>query len=260
MLKSPRSGSDEHADTVRVLESIADLIKREGTAGLDFYASVTKNGKSLLEGRIQGLGAKPLLETLPFTSEKLKGVARDSLQALRFAKKGDGNLYYTVTMKYALPAELLYARDEGIGLYTEIYDIDGNLVKGTQLQVGKTYRMRAVVSSARKRNYLALRLPIPSGAEILDASFVTTAKRVTQGRNDGDGVLNEYAWFEAPRQVIMENEVRFFFDNFAQGKQEVEFLFRASSRGIYPTPPATAECMYEPEVFGRNDGRLFIIE
>jgi uncharacterized protein YfaS (alpha-2-macroglobulin family) len=29
--------------------------------------------------------------------------------------------------------------------------------------------------------------------------------------------------------------------------------------GIYPTPPAQAECMYEEEVFGRSAGELIRI-
>ncbi|MDR2029197.1 MAG: hypothetical protein LBP93_06640, partial [Treponema sp.] len=46
---------------------------------------------------------------------------------------------------------------------------------------------------------------------------------------------------------------------FPAGKREVEFRFRAVMPGIYPTPPAQAECMYEPEVFGRSAGELIRI-
>ncbi|MDR0539775.1 MAG: hypothetical protein LBG74_04635 [Spirochaetaceae bacterium] len=37
-------------------------------------------------------------------------------------------------------------------------------------------------------------------------------------------------------------------------------MFRAARRGVYPTPPAAAECMYEPEIFGRTAGTLWMIE
>jgi hypothetical protein len=39
----------------------------------------------------------------------------------------------------------------------------------------------------------------------------------------------------------------------------MEFVFRAGSSGTYPLPPATAECMYEPEIFGRGAGGITII-
>ena len=42
--------------------------------------------------------------------------------------------------------------------------------------------------------------------------------------------------------------------------KEMEFYFRAVRPGIYPTPPVQAECMYEPEIFGRTQGKLVIID
>ena len=61
--------------------------------------------------------------------------------------------------------------------------------------------------------------------------------------------------FWGPVLRVYDNEVRFFFDTFERGKQEVSFLMRTTTPGTFPTPPATAELMYEPEVFGRTAGR-----
>ncbi len=59
---------------------------------------------------------------------------------------------------------------------------------------------------------------------------------------------------------VTDNELQFFWDEMRSGRYSVDFTFRAVRRGIYPTPPVQSECMYEPEVFGRSDGYLFIIE
>ena len=59
---------------------------------------------------------------------------------------------------------------------------------------------------------------------------------------------------------ILDNEIQFFWDSFKSGECEVTFTFRASRRGVYPTPPVQAECMYESEVFGRSDGYLFVVK
>ena len=59
---------------------------------------------------------------------------------------------------------------------------------------------------------------------------------------------------------ITDNEAQFFWDEMHSGRYSFDFTFRATRRGVYPTPPVQAECMYEPEVFGRSDGYLFIIE
>jgi len=54
--------------------------------------------------------------------------------------------------------------------------------------------------------------------------------------------------------------VRFFFDEVPRGMHEVSFLFRATTPGVYPTPPVQGELMYQPEVFGRTAGVTYQIK
>lgn len=61
-------------------------------------------------------------------------------------------------------------------------------------------------------------------------------------------------------QAIYNSEIQFFWDSFGKGKTTAEFKFRAVRRGVFPTPPVNAECMYEPEVFGRTGGILYTIK
>ena len=61
-------------------------------------------------------------------------------------------------------------------------------------------------------------------------------------------------------QRIYDNEVQYFWNDWAKGSDTVRFKFRAVRKGVYPCPPLTAECMYENEVFGRTDGYLFVIK
>ena len=122
-----------------------------------------------------------------------------------------------------------------------------------ELESSKLYKATIKVSSARNRDYLALRCPIPSGAEILDSTFVTSGA-AAEIKTSGDW----RHWIS--NKNVRDNEIQFFWDSFKTGECEITFTFRASRRGIYPTPPAQAECMYEPEVFGRSDGYLFVIK
>jgi uncharacterized protein YfaS (alpha-2-macroglobulin family) len=39
----------------------------------------------------------------------------------------------------------------------------------------------------------------------------------------------------------------------------VNFLFRTTTPGVYPTPPVQAQLMYQPEVFGRTAGTVYRI-
>lgn len=255
------------ADTNWAVLAVAEFAGEIDRAGSTVHATVSLQGVPLLEQAFHGVTAESAAGTWRLDAPELESLPRDKALALRFQANGEGNLFYTAALTYAVPPEIAPARDEGLSIYTELTDLDGNRVEGQVLTAGRTYRVRAVLSSPRRRTFVAVRLPVPSGAEILDASFVTTARiPAAESRPDSEtigafetgGAGSRYA---APSErQILDTEVRFFFDDLPQGKQELEFLFRAVDPGVFPTPPAQAECMYEPEVFGRNEGRLYFIE
>jgi uncharacterized protein YfaS (alpha-2-macroglobulin family) len=250
---------DSTAVTTRVLSAVDALIRAENLVNLNVRASVSLSGTELLNGTFRGLGAKPVTGTFDFSNPVLAALARDRMQTLNFSRSGDFNVYYTASLRYAIPSELQSSRDEGISVFLSIYDVStGEEVNGTALQSGKTYRARVRVSSNRDRTYLALRVPVPSGAEILDAAFVTTASYAEVGGARGDDTSRRGSWIS--HQVILDNEIQYFWDRFYSGESTVSFLFRTARRGVYPTPPVQAECMYEPEIFGRSQGLIYTIE
>jgi uncharacterized protein YfaS (alpha-2-macroglobulin family) len=247
------------AVTVRVLSAVDALIRAENLQALDLEASVNLGGRGILEASFRGLGAKPLSGTFDLEEFPLAGLARDSTQPLVINRNGKGSLYYTASLTYAIPSELQSFRDEGIGVFLVIYDVDtGEEVDGTALKSGKTYRARVRVSSGRDRTWLALRVPVPSGAEILDAAFVTTASYGDKGEETGVGGFSSAS--PLSHQAIMDNEIQYFWDSFDKGETTVSFLFRGVRRGVYPTPPVQAECMYQAEIFGRSPGLIYTIE
>ena len=221
---------------------------------VDFSASANFAGSKLLSASFQDANDKSVEKIFNFTEAPLITFDRDTSLPLSIEKIGPGTLFYNGSLKYSLPSEILGPRDEGIGLYTSVTDIDGNEVNPSALTAGKTYIQKITVSSTRDRDYLSVRVPVPSGARILDASFVSTALFQERETN-----IDNY-WYNPPRKEILDNEVQYFFDRFQKGKKELEFYFRAVRSGIYPTPPAQAECMYQPEIFGRTEGKLVIID
>jgi uncharacterized protein YfaS (alpha-2-macroglobulin family) len=242
------------AVTVRVLSAVDALIRAEDLASLDIEASASLAGNQLMEGTFKGLGAKPVSAAFSFSDPLLSALEKDRMQSLVINRGGRGSLYYTASLSYAIPAELQGFRDEGLGVFLSIHDVDtGEEIAGSALVSGKTYRARVRVSSSHNRTYLALRVPVPSGAEILDSAFVTTASY----GGDEDPVRGNSG---VSHRVIMDNEIQYFWDRFARGEGTVDFLFRAVRRGVYPTPPAQAECMYESEIFGRSRGLIYTVE
>jgi uncharacterized protein YfaS (alpha-2-macroglobulin family) len=238
---------------VRVLAAVDALIQAENLERTNVTGTVTLNDRELLNASFRGLGAKAVEKAFDFKEFPLAAMPRDSALPLAVTRRGTGNIYWTAALTYALPAEMQIRRDEGIGLLQTIIDVEtGNPVENGQLESGRLYRAEIHVSSNRDRTYLALRVPIPSGAEILDARFVTTSSAATLD-DEGD------SWMVS-NQAIFDNEIQYFWDTFGKGDAIVRFLFRAARRGVYPTPPIQAECMYESEIFGRGDGALFTIK
>jgi uncharacterized protein YfaS (alpha-2-macroglobulin family) len=233
------------------------IIDAETKTETDFVSS-TSLGETLLQNAVfTSYGGVPVSNLFPFDESPLQNISRDTLLPLRIEKDGPGNLYYTASLTYGIASELAQARDEGISVFAETYDEDGNEITNGLLVAGKTYTRKAVISTSRARTHVALRMPIPSGAEIIDAVFVTSS---TEAPREDD--QNEYDWYnyvEPPLQFVMNDEVQFHWGYFKQGLQEVEFRFRAVMPGIYPVPAASAECMYEAEVFGRSNGELIQI-
>ncbi|MBP5603442.1 MAG: alpha-2-macroglobulin [Treponema sp.] len=250
------------ASTSRVLEAIYTYIKERKLDETNYTADMTLAGSKVISGTFNGAAAKPKTLSLPFEDEIIAKLQKDKAENLTIQKDGKGNLYYTVEMRYALPDEYLEARSEGLKVeYTIIDGETGEVVNKSDssdcllnLTSGKVYKASIRVEAHKDYEYVALRAPIPSGAEILDSSFVTT------GSLDEDDNSN-WSWRHwLSNKIIRDNEVQFFWDSFGSGATTVNFTFRASRRGIYPVPPVQAECMYEPETFGRGDGYLCIIE
>ena len=171
---------------------------------------------------------------------------------LAFKKNGTGSLFYSASMKYALPAAKQTARDEGISLFTQIIDVKtGTPVVDGKLQAGRLYREKVFVSTTKARTFVAVRAPVPAGCEIINAAFATTARAPAASSDDAD----EDVWLRddggLSYQGIYDSEVQYFWNVFPRGNASVDFLFRAVRKGSYGVPSATAECMYEEDIFGR---------
>jgi uncharacterized protein YfaS (alpha-2-macroglobulin family) len=226
-------------------------------------SKLSLGGKQILETAFNAFGGVPVSRTWTFAENPLADIQRDALLPLRIEREGSGRLYYTASLRYGIPTELAAPRDEGISVFAETFDSSGKLVKDGVLIPGKTYTRKVTVSSPRDRTFLAIRAPVPSGAEIVDATFVTSST-VPPKENDyyDDYQMEDSYWryYDVPPvKFVMDDEVQFNWDFFPSGKKEVEFRFRAVMPGIYPTPPVEAECMYEGEIFGRGAGELYRI-
>lgn len=269
LLKMQKAGRwQSTAVTSRVLLALYDYIKTNDLDNLDFTAEVLLNGQKLLDGKFRGVASLAEEKEFDFDQKPLSVMPKDKELELEFKKDGRGALFYTASMKYAIPPLKQVARDEGLCVYTEITDAETGekVTKGT-LVAGKVYREKVVISSVIDAEYVALRAPVPAGCEILNSAFVTTGTipAVQEERGASASAKKISSWWYNPNRGlsykgIYDAEMQYFWDYFPRGVQEVEFTFRATRKGTYNTPCVTAECMYEEEIFGRSDGRVWEIK
>ena len=243
------------AETSRALIALASYIKLAGLEDSDFSAQVLLDGNKLLEGEFKGADANPVNAQFDFADEEIASLEKEKEIPLEIKKQGKGALYYTASMKYAIPAEEQLARDEGLCVYTEITDArTGEKVEAAKLKSGEIYRQKVFVTTTKDRTFVALRAAVPAGCEIMNAAFVTTATVSQKGDAAENGAKTWYSPWRMSHQDIYDAEIRCFWNYLAAGTQSFEFLFRAERKGTYQTPAVLAECMYEGEIFGRSAG------
>ncbi len=236
----------------------------------------------LFEGELEALHEAPVGEQYGLDDEPLSELDRGYLYPLDFETDGEPPVFYAATLSYALPNEVVSGRDEGFSVYRTVEDLDGNEVSFEELKAGETYRITATVGADRNRFGSFLRVPVPSGMEILDGSLDTTSSYDEAGGVTGHEWTREteygdeatyiaegfvhfrpgawrFYWLE-PEQRIYPGEVTYYFPHLYPGSRTVSFLARAVTPGVYPVPPAHIEVEGEEEVFGRSDGELGVIE
>ena len=268
-------------DTLAVLQTAAYYFMNEKSGQTEIQTEVKIGSDSLFSGEFRGLSSDSVNRQFKLYEEPLKSLERDKPYPLSFNAEGNGRLFYSASFSYALPSEIVSPRDEGISLFTEIQDLDGNTIESSSLKNGETYRMRFAVSSSKDRYDLGVYIPVPSGCEILNSSFVTTGSYSDKGGVDGRNWESETEYGDTesyidegyifinengmrvyslrPEKQVYSSRVYYRFPAFRKGSRTVDFLFRTVNAGIYPTPPAYAEVIDEPEVFGRSKGRLIEI-
>ena len=111
---------------------------------------------------------------------------------------------YTAELAYALPDEVQTLRNEGLDVSFSLSELEGGKKIPTEdllvpLESGVTYKAVVTIYTAKDRDHVALRVPIPSGAEVLDSTFVTSGSKAVNGSYDYDA------------RYIYDNEVQYFY-------------------------------------------------
>lgn len=173
-------------------------------------------------------------------------------------KDGPGRLYYRVGMRYA-PRDIdLPAREQGFAVerrYLAIddpEDVQGDAARGWRVKAGATVRVEVELVVPDRRYYAVVDDPLPAGLELVNLGYATSAQEERLGQEG-------WSWSFQHRE-LRDDRALHFADRLPAGVYTLHYLARATTRGDFIVPPARAEEMYRPEVFGRTPTQRMSVE
>jgi len=174
------------------------------------------------------------------------------------ARDGDvGRLYYRLGLRYAPTDFNLEPRDQGFVVQRsyESIDDDSDVVRNDDgtwtIKAGARVRVRLDMVADSRRTHVALVDPIPAGFEIVNPALATS-EPIPQ-EDPSDSASSRYWWYRwFDHQNARDDRAEAFATWMRAGSYEYTYVARATTPGTFVTPPARAEQMYEPEVFGRS--------
>ncbi len=185
---------------------------------------------------------------------------------LIISKQGDGRLYYRLGLRYA-PTDLkLPPLDMGFVIQREYEAVDDpeDVYKDEDgvwhVKAGARVRVRITMVADSRRYHVALIDPLPAGLEIINPALAVSGA-VPQDPGSSEyryGWWWWWTWYE--HQNMRDERAEAFTSLLWDGVYEYTYVARATTPGTFVVPPAKAEEMYMPEVFGRSAGDMVIVE
>jgi hypothetical protein len=206
-------------------------------------------------------------------------------------------LFYNIALNYTFKTEDIYAVSRGIGISRDYLKFNKNLYetqKGSPLsdgcKVGDVIDTRIRLYLPQDMYYLILDDYLPAGFEAINPTLLTSGDAIFTIMKIGQASLaqlpanpeeggipgftrteyeqmlgsmsydfNNYPLYY-PRYEFHDDRVTMYIDFLEKGVYEIHYLSRATLPGSFNVIPAQSYEMYFPEVYGRTEGRIFIVK
>lgn len=224
----------------------------------DFVARVWLGDEYVAEHEFSGRSIDRASTLVPMADLIAAGDADLTVQ-----NDGNGRLYYRLGFRYA-PADLeLDPIDRGFVVhrtYEAIHDPDDvwldsdgvwHVVAGAEVRVKLT-----MVNDSRRTN-MVLVDPLPAGFETLNPALAVTGE-IEERRTDAADYWWRWTWYD--HQNLRDDRTEAFSSYLWAGTHDYSYVARATTPGTFVVPPAKAEEIYAPEVFGRSGSDTVVVE
>jgi len=187
-------------------------------------------------------------------------------QTLVLSNEGDGRLYYRLGLRYAPtdldlpPYEAGFAVERTYEAVDDPEDVWKDEDGVWHMRAGSRVRVRLRLVAPSRRYHVALIDPLPAGLESMNPALAVTGSipQDTESQPTYRYWWWRWTWYE--HQNLRDDRTEAFASLLWSGIHTYTYVARATTPGRYVVPPAKAEEMYSPEVFGRSATEKVIVE
>lgn len=230
----------------------------------DFVARIWLGETYVGEVEFQGRSTERHETLIPmaYLVDESQGVGNE--QNLILSKDGAGRLYYRLGLRYAPTNLQLPSLDMGFVVQRSYEGLDHpeDVYRDSEgvwhIKAGARVRVRITMVADNRRYHVALVDPLPAGLEIVNPDLAVSGGIPP----DPGGLDHRYgwwwgAWYE--HQNLRDERAEAFTSLLWDGVYRYTYVARATTPGRFIVPPAKAEEMYSPEVFGRSSSDVVVI-
>ncbi len=193
-------------------------------------------------------------------------VEQPGVQDLVIAKEGDGRLYYRLGIRYAPtdlelePIDMGFVVERTYEAVDDPSDVRRDEDGVWHIKAGARVRVRLSMVAVSRRYHVALVDRLPAGLEPINPALAVSERVPVDPTGQA---TNRFYWWWGPwyeHQNLRDAGAEAFTSILWDGVYEYSYVARATTPGEFVVPPARAEEMYSPEVFGRSASDRVIVE
>ena len=244
-------------ETAWTLMALTNWMVASGELGANYDYAVAINGERIGGGTAN----RETLRQTNLLRVDISKMLTDGANRLAFARTdGSGTLYYTAHLNVSLPVEQVKALNQGIIVSRSYYRLDDLNTPVTQANQGELLLARLTVVAPNSLHYVMVDDPLPAGLEAVNQALETSLQSISpQEIKWDDLVYHGWGWWYFDHIELRDEKVILSASYLPAGTYVYTYLVRVSTPGTFRTIPPTALEFYFPEVYGRGDGSLFIV-
>jgi uncharacterized protein YfaS (alpha-2-macroglobulin family) len=170
-------------------------------------------------------------------------------------RHGEGRLYYRLGTEWLPSDETRPASNQGIEVERVLRTRDpsgGKDILGpSSFTAGESVAFDITVKNRTQLSYVVVNVPVPAGLEPVQEDL---------GAGHGASVFGGTRGNWVSHQENRHDRVLVFADLLAPGRHSHTIQLHATTPGRYGLPPAHAEAMYAPEVYGNSEGAHLVVK